>query len=111
MSEALKTLLRSLSIIGIDSERIDMRSPTPEEIAGPYSADEVLVFIRQLPEGSKIRILVTETYHRYPGLPCYFVNFNHANGNFMACQGTPHIEQALFDLGQCFQMIPPIQGD
>lgn len=108
MSEALKTLLRSLSIIGVDSERVNVLQ---EELTPEEGNDlEYLVEISTAP-GSTITIRITDTYWRYLGLPCYFVNFAHVNGNFMACQGTPHIEQAMFDLGSCFHMIPAIQAE
>ena len=108
MSEALKTLLRSLSIIGIDSERVRVLE---EETSSEEGNElEYLVQISTAP-GSTVSVRITRSYWRYPGLPCYFANFSHTNGGFMANMGTPHIEQVLFDLGQCFSMIPPVEGD
>lgn len=110
MSEALKNLLRSLSILGIDSERVGVKQDEESSEDGTPFDPDYRVEIDTAP-GSTITVKVTNRYWRYPGMTCYFVNFSHTNGNFMACQGTPHIEQAMFDLGACFHMIPPIQGD
>lgn len=42
-------------------------------------------------------------YWMYEGVSCYFVNYHHTSGAFICSAGTPFVEQALFDLGMCFE--------
>lgn len=94
MSQALLTLLQNLAIIGHDADGIDVNKGENEEITvtlnnyGP----------------AKIVIIISE-FWRYPGLFCYFVNYNHPNGNFSCNMGTPHIAQAMFNIGNCAGLI------
>jgi len=109
MSEALLKLIRNLSLVGFGEERLKIEKLS-EYQGRPNDREEYEVSVVDLPQGSTVTVLVTD-FWRYPGIPCYFVNFSHTDGNFMACMGTPHIEQALFDLGACMHMIPPISED
>jgi hypothetical protein len=87
-SAALLKLLEALNHVGLDSERIQVVENGPE-----------LEVEFHLVEQATIKVTITD-FWRYPTLACYFVNFSHTNGDFMACMGTPHVERAIFDLGQ-----------
>lgn len=91
---ALLALLRQLSIIEIDRDHIDVCNGEGDEhivtIALPFWA-----------EGVKIVITVSD-FWRYPGLACYFVNFHGTGGDFACNTGTPYIERAMFNIGDCF---------
>lgn len=88
--QALLKLIEALQVIGIDQENFNI---TQDEKTG-----DIEVSIRRYPR-AKLVIVITH-YWRFPGIPCYFVNYNHERGAFSACEGTPHLFQAIFDLGK-----------
>jgi hypothetical protein len=94
MQQALATLIRILALLGHSIETLDVAK----------NDDGIIVRLEKyMPH--KVTVTVTD-FWRYPGLPCYFVNYSHCNnGDFAACVGTPHVEQVLFDLGQVVGMI------
>lgn len=92
--QAVYALIAKLSLIGIDPERIEIEQT--EE-------DRHVLNLRNVGKGATIIIAIDSKYWRFPGLPCYFVNFHHTNGDMMACEGTPHVERCLFDLGHANQ--------
>ena len=94
MQQALLTLLQNLAIIGHAADSIDVDKGDNMEI---------VVTLNNYSPG-KITIIVSE-FWRYPGLSCYFVNYNHPNGDFSCNAGTPHIAQAMFNIGHCAGLI------
>jgi len=94
MNQALNALIRSLAMIGHDAESLDISKG---------ENDEIIVTLEKF-QPAKITVIVSELW-RYPGLSCYFVNYSHANGDFSAHVGTPHTEQAIFNIGYCAGLI------
>jgi len=87
--QALLKLIEALQVIGIDQENFNI---TQDEKTG-----DIEVSIKRYPR-AKLVIVITH-YWRFPGVPCYFVNYNHECGAFSANEGTPHLLQAIFNLG------------
>lgn len=102
-ANALLKLFEAIGQLGFDPELVTVE--VDEREGDLYtSSDLVAVFhnFKEHPEIS-IKVRITDTYWRYPTVPCYFVNYSHKEGDFSACQGTPHLSRALFDLGNVFE--------
>lgn len=97
--QALLTLLEKLQMVGIDPERIDVKEVKEK---GGIEVDDIEVQIGQF-KHSRIVVSVSDYYWRYPGVACYFVNWNADAGNFTACAGTPFVERALFEIGEVWE--------
>lgn len=89
-AKALLVLLEKLAIIGYVGDAVQVDQ-----------SDDGLEVKLDLFNGNRVTILIHE-FWRYPTLACYFVNFNHVGGDFSYNMGTPYVEQALFDIGNCF---------
>ena len=96
MQEQLWKLLNALALIGCINERFYF--PSSEQ-----HKTYVEVRLGQLPRGTKISIAIQQFWN-YGGAFCYFVTYRHTNGDFMACEGTPFVEQALVDIGMALSM-------
>jgi hypothetical protein len=83
--DALRKLLAALALLGKPND-VEVEVTTE----GEYDAD-VCVKVG----GHTIHVT---HFHRYPGMSCYFVNWS-GGGDFCCCEGTPHLEVALVNLG------------
>lgn len=95
MQEQLLKLLNALALIGYTGE--DIYLPTS------INPDEYLVSLQRLVSGAEITITISKHWV-YADAYCYFVNYSPTNGDFLACTGTPFIEQALVDIGRALNM-------
>lgn len=99
-SQALHTLIQKLAIIGYNLEDYRIEK----------NRDDLMIRFNNLPNGQVVEILIFE-FWQTPSISSYFVNYNGNNGDLCYCAGTPHVEQALFNLGFVMSKMTMVTGE
>lgn len=87
--QAIASLVRALHLVGLD----DVTATKDEHGEG------VVVAVRRPSFGLCTVTITVSDYWMYEGVSSYFVNMSHPSGDFICNMGTPHLEEALINLG------------
>jgi hypothetical protein len=105
-AQALLALIEALSHIGIGQEELEIAAgrESGDELFEQRENDDLVVTLRPYQKfGANVVVTVSENFWRYPGVACYFVNYDFG-GDFSCAEGTPHLHRALFCLGAVVEM-------